>query len=85
MIEFSGYLFTLPVSFYSIYQCQYWMVGYDLHLSETRKPGFIGYGATTQIRKIEASRSEQKSHILALTGMSSLEDKRKAFEAGVDG
>ena len=62
------------------------MVGYDLHLlarpSQTR---FIGYGATIQIRKIEASRSEQKSHILALTGMSSLEDKRKAFEAGVDG
>jgi DNA-binding response OmpR family regulator len=37
------------------------------------------------MRKIEASRSGQKSHILALTGMSSLEDKRRAFEAGVDG
>jgi CheY-like chemotaxis protein len=61
------------------------MVGYELDLLELRKLGFIGYGATTQIRKIEASRSEQKSHILALTGMSSLEDKRKAFEAGVDG
>ena len=45
-----------------------------------------GYGATAQIRKIEASRSGQKSsYILALTGMSTLEDKRKAFEAGVDG
>ena len=37
--ESSGYLFTLPVSFCLIYQCQYWMVGYDLHLLEPRKPG----------------------------------------------
>lgn len=29
--------------------------------------------------------SQQASRILALTGMSSLEDKRRAFEAGVDG
>ena len=33
----------------------------------------------------EASTDIPRSHILALTGMSSLEDKRRAFEAGVDG
>ncbi|KAI0297235.1 hypothetical protein B0F90DRAFT_1740348 [Multifurca ochricompacta] len=55
-------------------------------LLDLSMPVLDGYGATTQIRKIEASRSERKfSYILALTGMSSLEDKRKAFEAGVDG
>ena len=53
----------------------------------------IGVGATVKIRDVEASRkkgneSARASHdtrILALTGMSSLEDKRRAFEAGVDG
>lgn len=55
-----------------------------------------GVGATTQMREIEASRHQHShsemdaqsppdSRILALTGMSSLEDKRRAFEAGVDG
>lgn len=45
-----------------------------------------------EIRQIESARrttSEQAGEdhvgILALTGMSSLEDKRKAFDAGVDG
>ena len=60
----------------------------DLHPQTecSKTPRVIGYGATAQIRKIEASRSEERSsYILALTGMSSLEDKRKAFEAGVDG
>ncbi|KAG8213069.1 Fph type histidine kinase [Butyriboletus roseoflavus] len=46
----------------------------------------IGVGATVEIRQIErAGSSQQSSVILALTGMSSLEDKRKAFEAGMDG
>ncbi|KAI9512992.1 Fph type histidine kinase [Russula earlei] len=58
---------------------------FDVILLDLSMPVLDGYGATVQIRKIEASRSGQKSHILALTGMSSLEDKRKAFEAGVDG
>jgi len=58
---------------------------FDVILLDLSMPVLDGYGATTQIRKIEASRSDQKSHILAITGMSSLEDKRKAFEAGVDG
>jgi CheY-like chemotaxis protein len=84
-LESSSDLFILPVSFCSIYQCQYWMVGFQLTPTRILQTWFIGYGATTQIRKIEASRSGQKSHILALTGMSSLEDKRRAFEAGVDG
>jgi CheY-like chemotaxis protein len=49
-----------------------------------------GVAATAEIRHIESVRSEtpNPSHptrILALTGMSSLEDKRRAFEAGVDG
>ncbi|KAG6868316.1 hypothetical protein C0993_005041 [Termitomyces sp. T159_Od127] len=48
--------------------------------------------ATAEIRAIESNRSNgntrqggDSARILALTGMSSLEDKRRAFEAGVDG
>lgn len=51
-----------------------------------------GVSATEEIRKIESAHSESlasqgpgPTRILALTGMSSLEDKRRAFEAGVDG
>jgi len=49
-----------------------------------------GVGATQEIRRIEADMAKasgdlQRVRILALTGMSSLEDKRRAFEAGVDG
>jgi CheY-like chemotaxis protein len=59
---------------------------FDVVLLDMSMPRLDGYGATAQIRKIEASRSgQQSSYILALTGMSTLEDKRKAFEAGVDG
>ncbi|KAH9029846.1 Fph type histidine kinase [Lactarius pseudohatsudake] len=59
---------------------------FDIILLDMSMPILDGYGATMQIRKIEASRSGLKSsYILALTGMSTLEDKRKAFEAGVDG
>jgi DNA-binding response OmpR family regulator len=47
---------------------------------------FIGLGATVEMRELERSReNQQESVILALTGMSSLEDKRKAFEAGMSG
>jgi CheY-like chemotaxis protein len=47
---------------------------------------FTGLGATIEIRQLEKAReSRQPSVILALTGMSSLEDKRKAFEAGMSG
>jgi CheY-like chemotaxis protein len=49
----------------------------------------VGVSATSQIRQIEDARPDSEgahpTRILALTGMSSLEDKRRAFEAGVDG
>ncbi|KAI0261503.1 hypothetical protein BC834DRAFT_830062 [Gloeopeniophorella convolvens] len=59
---------------------------FDVILLDLSMPVLDGYGATAQIRRIEASRTGRRSsYILALTGMSSLEDKRRAFEAGVDG
>jgi CheY-like chemotaxis protein len=51
-------------------------------------PVLDGIGATIEIRKIESAHAHDSGHatrILALTGMSSLDDKRRAFEAGVDG
>ena len=53
----------------------------------------VGVGATVKMRDVEATRKSQEhsdrrtqdTRILALTGMSSLEDKRRAFDAGVDG
>ena len=60
-------------------------------------PVLDGISATAEIREIEAKRLHEHAtsakgtdpprpvKILALTGMSSLEDKRRAFEAGVDG
>ncbi|EED84276.1 hypothetical histidine kinase [Postia placenta Mad-698-R] len=70
---------------------------FDVVLVDLSMPVLDGVGATTQMRSIELARSmngspsssaESSAHaarILALTGMSSLEDKRRAFEAGVDG
>ncbi|KAI0050450.1 hypothetical protein FA95DRAFT_1555569 [Auriscalpium vulgare] len=59
---------------------------FDVVLLDLSMPVLDGYGATTQIRRIEEFRqSDHRCRILALTGMSSLEDKRRAFEAGVDG
>lgn len=70
---------------------------FDVVLVDLSMPVLDGVGATTQMRSIELARSmngfpsssaESSVHaarILALTGMSSLEDKRRAFEAGVDG
>lgn len=59
-------------------------------LLDMSMPNLNGVGATEQIRRIEADLANMTSdfrptRILALTGMSSLEDKRRAFEAGVDG
>lgn len=49
-------------------------------------PELDGVGAAKEIRRIESTEHNAKNtHILALTGMSTLEDKRRAFEAGVDG
>ena len=58
-------------------------------------PVLDGVGAATAIRHVEqeqrsvsatsASPEPRTSRLIALTGMSSREDKRKAFEAGVDG
>jgi len=70
---------------------------FDVVLVDLSMPVLDGVGATTQMRSIETMRSQgneaadssenqmHASRILALTGMSSLEDKRRAFEAGVDG
>ncbi|KIJ14275.1 hypothetical protein PAXINDRAFT_116371 [Paxillus involutus ATCC 200175] len=59
---------------------------FDVVLLDLSMPILDGVGATVEIRQIERARSAQHSSvILALTGMSSLEDKRKAFEAGMDG
>ncbi|KAI0701324.1 hypothetical protein BC835DRAFT_1264982 [Cytidiella melzeri] len=64
---------------------------FDVVLVDLSMPILDGVGATTQIRQLEATRKCQSTkqppdaRILALTGMSSLDDKRRAFEAGVDG
>lgn len=59
---------------------------FDVVLLDLSMPILDGLGATVEIRQLEKAReSRQPSVILALTGMSSLEDKRKAFEAGMSG
>ncbi|GAW01976.1 histidine kinase [Lentinula edodes] len=62
---------------------------FDVVLLDLSMPVLDGIGATAEIRRIEsgftAEFSHRRSRILALTGMSSLEDKRRAFDAGVDG
>ena len=61
-------------------------------LLDLSMPILDGVGATARMREIESKRMKednasgsQPTRILALTGMSSLEDKCRAFEAGVDG
>ncbi|KAI0710119.1 hypothetical protein C8Q76DRAFT_625042 [Earliella scabrosa] len=65
---------------------------FDVVLLDLSMPILDGVGATARMREIESKRMKEDSasgsqptRILALTGMSSLEDKRRAFEAGVDG
>ncbi|KAF8348878.1 hypothetical protein F5887DRAFT_948130 [Amanita rubescens] len=59
-------------------------------LLDLSMPVLDGIAATVEIRAFESTRpceanQVQRTRILALTGMSSLEDKRRAFDAGVDG
>ena len=58
-------------------------------LLDLSMPVLDGVGAASKIREVERNRAESEqlppTRILALTGMSTLEDKRRAFEAGVDG
>lgn len=66
---------------------------FDVVLLDLSMPVLDGVAATTEIRRFESalqsadksSRFLRTARILALTGMSSLEDKQRAFEAGVDG
>ncbi|KAJ7678532.1 hypothetical protein B0H17DRAFT_1078584 [Mycena rosella] len=63
---------------------------FDVVLLDMSMPVLDGLGATAEIRELEArwlvdDPNSTPTRILALTGRSSLEDKRKAFEAGVDG
>ncbi|KAH6909044.1 atypical/HisK protein kinase [Coprinopsis sp. MPI-PUGE-AT-0042] len=63
---------------------------FNVALIDLSMPILDGFECTTQLRALEAKRNESgnkypSAKILALTGMSSLEDKRKAFEAGFDG
>ncbi len=54
-------------------------------LLDLSMPILDGVGATAAIRQFESEGPQHSTKILALTGMSSLEDKRRAFDAGVDG
>ncbi|EIN03716.1 hypothetical protein PUNSTDRAFT_93733 [Punctularia strigosozonata HHB-11173 SS5] len=59
---------------------------FDVVLVDLSMPVLDGIGATAAIRELERKNADRHAaRILALTGMSSLEDKRRAFEAGVDG
>jgi len=71
---------------------------FDLVLLDMSMPVLDGVGAATAIRRSEqeqrsslansassTSQVPRTSRLIALTGMSSREDKRRAFEAGVDG
>ncbi|KAH8100919.1 Fph type histidine kinase [Cristinia sonorae] len=71
---------------------------FDVVLVDLSMPVLDGIGATIRMRDIESSRQraahiesgptladDSRSRILALTGMSSLDDKKRAFDAGVDG
>jgi signal transduction histidine kinase/CheY-like chemotaxis protein len=64
---------------------------FDIVLLDLSMPVLDGVGATLKIRQRELQldydhhSNHRPTRILALTGMSTIEDKRRAFEAGVDG
>jgi len=74
---------------------------FDVLLLDLSMPRMNGFEASQEIRKIEEQRyrgavtealvsgqpppTKLRSKIFALTGLAALEDKRKAFAAGVDG
>ena len=59
---------------------------FDVVLLDMSMPVLDGVAAAAEMRALERARGAQPpARLLALTGMSSLEDKRRAFEAGVDG
>jgi len=63
---------------------------FDILFMDVSMPRLDGIGATKKIRNIEAKRNAANPNrpsrvkIVALTGMSTDDDKRRAFEAGVD-
>lgn len=69
---------------------------FDVILLDLSMPRKSGFEAAVEIRQIERSRRrnsllsdpplphDARSKIFALTGLASIEDKRKAFAAGVD-
>ncbi|KZV74683.1 hypothetical protein PENSPDRAFT_662313 [Peniophora sp. CONT] len=59
---------------------------FDVVLLDMSMPILDGVAAAAEMRALERVRgTTPPARLLALTGMSSLEDKRRAFEAGVDG
>jgi CheY-like chemotaxis protein len=58
---------------------------FDIILMDLSMPEVSGFDATSAIRKIEeASGHDQRSYIVALTGLVSDKDRNAAYEAGVD-
>lgn len=58
---------------------------YDIVLMDIQMPMMDGIQATREIRKIEKEqKSRKRTHIVALTANSMLDDKKKCEEAGVD-
>lgn len=54
---------------------------YDLVFMDCQMPILDGYSATEKIRKLK---SEKRPTVVALTGNSSAEDKKRAKDAGMD-
>ncbi|CCG81618.1 putative Sensor histidine kinase/response regulator [Taphrina deformans PYCC 5710] len=57
---------------------------YDMILMDIQMPVLDGLEATERIRRIETSKFMPKAQIIACTGLSAPEDKRRASEVGCD-